>query len=136
MASHDFKQWAESEGFIQTDLLESFKDTRIGFDAEVFINNLLSNTNTREPLLPALGGLPFALTQHIDAELEQLREAKIEPYFMFNGIELACRDRKTLLKDSQKAVKVLESAWDVYDQGRGDDAVANFGKICELTLCH
>ncbi|EME86477.1 uncharacterized protein MYCFIDRAFT_115349, partial [Pseudocercospora fijiensis CIRAD86] len=134
--SHEFKEWAASKGLIQKSHISDFEDATIGFDAEAFINNLLSNTSTREPLLPALGGLPFALTQHIDAELARFREAKITPWFVFNGIEMAPRDRKTLLKEAQKAVKVLETAWEVYDQGRGDDAVANFGKICTYRTSH
>lgn len=134
MLPPEFKEWASKKNLIQKSKISDFDTATIGFDAEAYINNLLSNTNTREPLLPALGGLPFALTQHIDAELARLREANITPWFVFNGIEMAPRDRKTLLKEGQKAVKVLETAWEVYDQGRGDDAVANFGKICKLHI--
>ncbi|KAF7184919.1 Uncharacterized protein HII31_13731 [Pseudocercospora fuligena] len=136
MLPPEFKDWASKKGLIQKSKISDFDTATIGFDAEAYINNLLSNANTREPLLPALGGLPFALTQHIDAELARLREANITPWFVFNGIEMAPRDRKTLLKEGQKAVKVLETAWEVYDQGRGDDAVANFGKICTYRTSH
>jgi hypothetical protein len=129
-----FKDWAKAEGLVLSGDIAEFSDTIIGFEAEDYLNSLLNNTSTREPLLPALAGLPFALRQHVDADLASFADAGIEPRFIFNGLEIACRDRKSLMKESLKASKTLEEAWNVYDQGRGDDAVVAFGKACELIL--
>lgn len=127
-----FKDWLKAEGLVvSANLNHEWNGKTIGIDAEDYLNTLLTNPQTREPLLPALGGLPFALREHIDKDLEQFRKAGIKPYFMFNGLEIGCRDRKTISKESQKAVQILDEAWRVYDQGRGDDAVVAFGKACK-----
>lgn len=128
-----FKDWAKSEGLLDSfPIDEGCKGKEIGIEAEDYLNSLLTNSQTREPLLPALGGLPFALKEHIDKDLDNFRHAGIIPTFVFNGLELGCRDRKTISKESQKAVQILDEAWRVYDQGRGDDAVIAFGKACML----
>lgn len=127
-----FKDWAKGEGLVLGGPLNDFNGTTVAFDAEDYLNALLTNTQTREPLLPALGGLPFALRQHVDQDLEHLQEAGIKPIFVFNGLEIACKDRKSINKESQKAVSTLDEAWRVYDLGQGDSAVVAFGKACKL----
>jgi hypothetical protein len=128
-----FKEWLKGEGLLHTgNPKEMLGDSTIGFEAEDYLNNILTNITTREPLLPALGGLPFALQHHVDSDLDHLEAAGIKPYFIFNGLDTACRNRKTIFNESQKASKTLHDAWTVYDQGRGDDAVVAFGKACEL----
>lgn len=130
-----FKDWLKSEGLLHTaNVKQTFMDSIIGFEADDYLNSILTNIATREPLLPALGGLPFALELHVDTDLERFEAAGIKPYFIFNGLDTACRDRKTILNESQKASKTLHDAWTVYDQGRGDDAVVAFGKACEIYL--
>lgn len=136
-----FKEWAKSEGLLQSfPIDEGCRDKELGIEAEDYLNTLLTNSQTREPLLPALGGLPFALKEHIDKDLDHFRQSGIIPTFVFNGLELGCRDRKTISKESQKAAQILDQAWSVYDQGRGDDAVVAFGKACmlitNLTILH
>lgn len=126
-----FREWAKQEGLVQTVPIEQFNDAVIGYDAEDFVNILLS-TEGREPLLPALGGLPFTLKTHIDRELENIKKyTKKTPLFMFNGVDLALHDRKTISKESEKAVRILDEAWRVYDNGDGDAAVRAFEKACK-----
>ena len=108
MESAAFKEWARSEGVVVSTSLGEFDGTVVGFDAEDYLNTLLTNPQTREPLLPALGGLPFALEQHVNNDLENMKKAGIKPIFFFNGLEVACRDRKSIAKEGQKAVSVLE----------------------------
>jgi hypothetical protein len=129
-----FKEWARSEGMLMSGDVAEFRDATVGFDAEDYLNSLLNNVSTREPLLPALGGLPFALRQHVDRDLSNLEDAGIKALFMFNGLDIACRDRKSIMRESQKATKTLDEAWSVYDLGRGDDAVVAFGKACKLMM--
>lgn len=126
-----FKDWLKGEGLVHSgDVKQIFEDTIIGFEADDYLNSILTNVATREPLLPALGGLPFALQLHVDTDLDRFEAAGIKPYFIFNGLDTACRDRKSILNESSKAAKTLHDAWTVYDQGRGDDAVLAFGKAC------
>lgn len=129
-----FRDWAKQEAIVTTVPISQFEDAVIGYDAEDFVNVLLAQDGTREPLLPALGGLPFALKAHIDRELENIQKfTKKKPLFMFNGIDLALHDRKTISKESDRAVRILEEAWRVYDNGDGDAAVRAFEKACECT---
>lgn len=126
-----FKDWLRNEGLLHTgNIKQIFDDTIIGFEADDYLNSILTNVTTREPLLPALGGLPFGLQHHVDTDLDRFETAGIRPYFIFNGLDTACRDRKSVLNESQKASKTLHDAWTIYDSGRGDDAVVAFGKAC------
>lgn len=129
-----FRDWASSEGFVFTSSLDQFKDARIVIDAEDFLETILTSQASREPLLPALGGLPFALKKHIDTHIASFKEAKITPTFIFNGLDLACKDRSTISRESRHAARSLDEAWNLYSQTRADEAVAEFGKSCKQTF--
>ncbi|KAK4546310.1 hypothetical protein LTR36_001987 [Oleoguttula mirabilis] len=131
-----FREWAKAESLESVGPLEQFRDTRIAIDAEDYLNALLTTTLTREPLLPALGGLPFALQKHVDEDLAGFRDAGITPVFVFNGLEVASKDRAMIGREAKKAAATLSEAWSIYDQGRGDDAVVAFGKACSYRTYH
>ena len=133
MSEPIFKDWALNAGAVFTSDIEELRGCRIGIDAEEFLAGLLFGRD-REPLLPALGGLPFELHKRIDKALERFSSACIEPIFVFNGLDLACKDRASILRASLKATETLETAWAIYDSGEGDQAVEAFGKACMLTL--
>ena len=126
-----FKEWVRAEALEETSPLEEFRGTCIGIDADDYLTTLLSTAHTREPLLPALGGLPFALEKHVDQDLANFRNMGIRPLFVFNGVQVASRDRAMVRRESQKLAKMLDDAWAIYDQGRGEDSVNAFGKACE-----
>lgn len=128
-----FREWAKNEGLVKAVPISDFEDAVIGYDAEDFINILLVQEGTREPLLPALGGLPFALRSHIDRELANIEKfTKKKPLFVFNGLDLDLYDRKFVSKESERAVRILEEAWRVYDNGDGDAAVRAFERACKF----
>ncbi|KAF2216184.1 hypothetical protein CERZMDRAFT_93483 [Cercospora zeae-maydis SCOH1-5] len=132
-----FREWAKSEGLVTAVPISEFEDAVIGYDAEDFINILLVQEGTKEPLLPALGGLPFALRSHIDRELANIEKfTKKKPLFIFNGIDLELYDRKFVSKESERAVRILEEAWRVYDSGDGDAAVRAFERACTYRTGH
>ena len=56
-----FREWANNESLTTTGPIDQLKDKRVVIDAEDFLETILTSQATREPLLPALGGLPFAL---------------------------------------------------------------------------
>ena len=70
--SHPFKDWALSQGFVQKADLDALRGTTIGIDAEDYLYTLIAEQPTREPLLPAIGGAPFALQQHVDKDLDEM----------------------------------------------------------------
>jgi hypothetical protein len=129
-----FKEWATTEGVTISGPIEQLRDKRLVIDAEDWLDTLLTSQPYREPLLPALGGLPFALRKHVNTHIAKYREAGITPTFVFNGLDLACRDRATITRESRLAARSLDEAWRLYSESKADDAVAEFGKSCKATL--
>ncbi|KAK6441843.1 hypothetical protein LTR95_001922 [Oleoguttula sp. CCFEE 5521] len=131
-----FKEWATHDGVTVSGTIDQLRDKRVAIDAEDWLNTLLTAQTTREPLLPALGGLPFALKKHVNEHLEGFRSAGITPTFVFNGLDLACRDRAAIAKESRIAAASLDEAWRLYGESKADDAVAEFGKSCTYGTYH
>jgi XPG N-terminal domain len=92
---------------LQTLPLSVLSDSRLGIDASYYLQLLMDNPPSREPLLAA-GGLPLALTQRIESDLRALEKLRIKPVFVFPGVlpnkrwkphyhserVEACRDRR------------------------------------------
>nr|OQO27427.1 hypothetical protein B0A51_07878 [Rachicladosporium sp. CCFEE 5018] len=131
-----FKEWATHDGVTVSGKIDQLREKRVAIDAEDWLNTLLTAQTTREPLLPALGGLPFALKKHVNEHLEGFRNAGITPTFVFNGLDLACRDRAMIAKESRIAAASLDEAWRLYGESKADDAVAEFGKSCTYGTYH
>lgn len=129
-----FRDWCRSEDLEHHGPLSQFTGTTIAIDASDYLTTLLTSPATREPLLPALGGLPFALQKHVDADVAGFREAGITPVFVFEGLETGCRSEGMVGRESRQKAGVLGEAWGIYDQGRGDEAVVAFGKACKFTF--
>lgn len=100
----------------------------MGFEADEFIGRILTSIPTREPLLPALGGLPFGLDGHIEERLTALSEFDIKPVFVFNGLNPYGQERK--LDAQLRAISSIKTAWDYYSASHPDLAVAEFGNNC------
>ena len=130
--AHAFKEWASGEGLTRSASLDQIKGSVIGIDAEDYLQSF--SVQRREPLLPALGGLPFSLDTRVDDDVRNLREAGIEPIFIFNGLELACKDRASVLKESRKMASILSDAWTIYDLGKGEEAVNMFGRASKRII--
>ena len=131
-----FKEWVQSEGLEFSGKIDQFRKSCIAFDAEDYLDTLLTATLSREPLLPALGGLPFALQKHVDDDLQGFRDADIKPIFVFNGLQAASKDGTMVVREAKRAAKILDDAWSIYDQGRGEEAVNAFGKACKYCRLH
>lgn len=129
-----FREWVSSEGLTTTGPIDQLKDTRLVIDAEDFLENILTSRVSREPLLPALGGHPFALRKHVDDHIANFKEANITPTFIFNGLDLASKDRPSISRESKLAARSLDEAWNLYSQSRADEAVAEFGKSCMQSM--
>ncbi|KAK0767316.1 hypothetical protein LTR59_018400, partial [Friedmanniomyces endolithicus] len=66
--------------------------------------------------------------KHVDDDLQGFRDADIKPIFVFNGLQAASKDGTMVVREAKRAAKILDDAWSIYDQGRGEDAVNAFGK--------
>lgn len=98
------------------------KGAVIGIDASHYINQHLVNQSTREALLGALGGFPFALRTNIEKELQTFKNLGVATIFVFNGLEFGKKEHRT----QPAASRSFEQAWDLYDQQQADQVVDAF----------
>jgi hypothetical protein len=98
------------------------KDAVIGIDASHYINQHLLNQSTREALLGALGGFPFALRANIEKELQIFKNLGVGCIFVFNGLDFGKKEQRAQPQSSRS----FEQAWDLYDQQQADQVVDAF----------
>jgi hypothetical protein len=109
---------------IQQAPLSALAETRIGIDVSQYLRQILTSESTREPLIAATGGLPIALTAHIEADLRTLDKFRIKPVFVFNGLPLY---RRNPPRQAQEVISGREAAqrnhaWALYEQGHAEEA--------------
>jgi hypothetical protein len=98
------------------------KGAVVGIDAAHYINQHLVNQSTREALLGALGGFPFALRTNIEKELQTFKNLGVATIFVFNGLEFGKKEQRT----QPAASRSFEQAWELYDQQQADQVVDAF----------
>lgn len=109
------------EGFLhdaqllQDGQLSSLKNTRLGIDLSYYLRQLLSSSQTAEPLVAAIGGQPLALISKIEADLRALEQHRIKPVFVLNGLSPAKRTRPFSYEDRRPGMR--KRAWDAYEAG-------------------
>ncbi len=116
---------------LQTLPLSALAETRLGIDASHYLRLLLEDEKTREPLLPATGGLPLALTARLEADLKAFEKLKITPVFVFPGIFTSKRVRFESLQEDECRDRKL--AWDKYEGGLTDEATKLFEGKSNIT---
>jgi hypothetical protein len=101
------------------------EDCAIAVDASYYLQLFLDNPPYHEPLLSALGGLT-GIQSHIEEDLDQWKAHRIEPLFVFNGQVVTGQDDITTLR-GRLANEKTDQAWELYFNGRANEAVAGFG---------
>lgn len=96
----------------------------VGIDASHYIAQHLNHHPTREPLLTALGGFPFALKNNIERELHIFKNLGVACVFVFNGLDFGKKDQRPRVQP--ESVRAFEQAWDLYDQQQADQVVDAF----------
>lgn len=104
--------------------LSALKGAVLGIDASHYLSQRLHQPSTREPLLVALGGFPFALRNSIEKELQALKNLDISCVFVFNGLDFGKKDKQSRLQT--ESVRAFEHAWELYDQQQADQVVEAF----------
>lgn len=104
--------------------LSALKGAVIGLDASHYIQQHLVNQSTREALLGALGGFPFALKANIEKELQTFKNLGVGCIFVFNGLGFGKKDEKP--RNQSAMVRSFEQAWELYDQQQADQVVDAF----------
>lgn len=142
----DFEQWSANIGELSE--LKELAGCRVGIEAADYISSrILNHPRAKEPLVPALGGLPLALEQHIEADLHEFKKLNIEPRFVFSGLDITAHDEPFRQKQDEAAVNA--NAWNLYDSHQAEASVAKFGESSQrwlfllhmllltlLSLCH
>jgi len=111
---------------LQTLPLSVLTDSRLGIDASHYIQSLLDNPPSREPLLAATGGLPLALTTRIEADLRVLEKLRIKPVFVFPGLVPNRRWKQQNQQEQMDACRDRREAWTKYEQGQEEAATKLF----------
>lgn len=124
----DFEQWNANIGELSE--LQELSGCRVGIEAADYLaNRILNHPRAKEPLVPALGGLPLALQQHIEEDLDAFKAAGIEPRFVFSGLDITKQDDPFRQKQEEAAVNA--NAWNLYDSHQAEASVAKFGESSE-----
>ncbi|KAJ5312514.1 hypothetical protein N7508_003344 [Penicillium antarcticum] len=120
MPIRPFDEWAVSRA--QSLPLSALKGAVVGIDASHYINQHLINQSTREALLGALGGFPFALRTNIEKELQTFKNLGVASIFVFNGLDFGKKEQRPQPTSSRS----FDQAWDLYDQQQADQVVDAF----------
>ncbi|KAJ6144472.1 hypothetical protein N7470_008367 [Penicillium chermesinum] len=110
---------------VQSLPLSALKGAVIGIDASHYIHQHLVNQSTREALLGALGGFPFALRTNIEKELQAFKSLGVGLVFVFNGLDFGRKDQRSN-STTPASPRSFEQAWDLYDQQQADQVVDAF----------
>jgi hypothetical protein len=111
---------------IQTLPLSALSDSRLGIDASHYLQSLLDNPPSQEPLLAATGGLPLAITPRIEADLRILEKLRIKPVFVFSGLQPNRKYKPPHHLEYAEACKDRREAWEKYEGGREEEATRLF----------
>jgi 5'-3' exonuclease len=126
----DFDAWNANIGELSE--LQELSGCRVGIEAADYLNHrILNHPRAKEPLVPALGGLPLAWKQHIEDDLNTFASLQIEPWFVFSGLDITKQDDPFRQKQEQAAVNA--TAWNLYDSHQAESSVAKFGESTYVT---
>lgn len=120
---HEFEIWTANR--TDSNRFSDLSDTVLAIEASFYLDRLLTTPPAKEPLLSALGGLPFALQAHIEQEINSLRSHNIRPLFVFNGLNVG--KKHNVFQQSESVTAANEKAWDLYNQHNAEQAVDTFG---------
>jgi hypothetical protein len=108
--------------------LAHLRETRVGIDAQAYIDQLLNAADTKEPLVTALGGAPLALGARIEENLRALEGHRIKPIFVFPGVEPCRKDKPYSLHTEEQNLRSIRrhQAWENFEKGKTDMATMGF----------
>ncbi|RSH92406.1 hypothetical protein EHS25_008821 [Saitozyma podzolica] len=112
---------------VQTAPLSALANARLGIDATHYLRTLLSEPDSREPLVASTGGLPLALSSRIEQDLRVLDKHSIKPVFVFAGLPLAGRPPPR--GDPQRERLIQNEAWSHYENGDVEKAVLTLAAV-------
>jgi hypothetical protein len=106
--------------------LTDMENAVIGVEATAYLQHMIEEPPTHEPLLAALGGEPIALKEHIERELDNWKKNNMTPLFVFEGQSTVGSD-EVALSHAAEALSKTTRAWTLYSDNEPGDAVKTFG---------
>lgn len=123
----DFQEWTVD--LLEHSSLEELQGCTIAIEAADFLKSrILENPRWREPLLPAVGGLPYGMKLRLKDDLQRLQTAGVTPFFVFPGLDVGSKHSDQIFKEAEEAARINEEAWRLYDQHQAERAVDTFRK--------
>jgi hypothetical protein len=120
----DFESW---NNLVEASQLEELRGARVGIEAADYLRQrILDHSRNKEPLVPALGGLPLGFVPHIEEDLRKFEAFDIKPFFVFSGLDIAKQDN--VFQQRREGAANNASAWSSYDAHLADKAVRQFGE--------
>ncbi|KAI5285666.1 hypothetical protein KEM52_002341, partial [Ascosphaera acerosa] len=123
--------WATARGLTYTGSLEALAHTCLGIDAHHYLARHLDVALGGEPLLPALGGFPFALRAAVQREMRRLREHDITPVFVFSGLDTESQRRagaRSAARTEAEGLAAVREAWRMYATGDAEGTVTTLSR--------
>ncbi|KAI9713517.1 MAG: hypothetical protein M1820_000899 [Bogoriella megaspora] len=111
--------------------LSELSGSVVAIEAGHYLTQLLTNPTSREPLLAALGGLPFTMRATVTEDIRLFREYDITPIFVFDGLDV--RRVNGFFQQADEAIRANASAWDLYNRHQAGEAVSAFGESPAIT---
>lgn len=115
--------------------LSDYKDAGIAVHANYYLQSIMDNETTGEPLLAALGGYPFSMRKPIEEDLRSWKANGITPTFIFDGMGTAGSEEMAM-RESQLAKEKMDGAWKPYYENQPTEAVQKFGKTGAVKARH
>lgn len=126
----DFDAWNANIGELSE--LQELSGCKVAIEAAHYLQHrILSRPRAREPLVPALGGLPLGMKQWINEDLKTFADHQITPYFVFSGLDITKPDDPFQQKQREAGVNTV--AWNLYDSNQAEASVAKFGESTYVT---
>lgn len=102
------------------------QNAKLGVEATHFLQHMLDEPPSHEPLLAALGGTPIGLRHHIEAELDRWAQNGMTPLFVFEGQSTVGKEAMAL-KNAKVSLVKTNGSWDLYALNQPEEAVKAFG---------
>lgn len=99
----------------------------IGVEATSYLQQIIDDPPSHEPLLAALGGDPIGLKQHLENELNRWKDNNMKPIFVFDGLNVVGKD-DIVLDAAKVALQKTNHAWNLYGENAPAEAVTAFGQ--------
>ncbi|KAG5513681.1 hypothetical protein PMAC_000719 [Pneumocystis sp. 'macacae'] len=111
--------------------LSVLKNCRIGIEATYYLKQLVEHLPVKDPMIHATSSMPVGLKTHILRDLSILKQNKIEPFFVFDGLNLVNKNKKVWNDDYSK---IRLEAWKNYDQGKLQQASNEFNLSAAIQI--